>query len=448
MLIAALGTTLVGIAGGPAATATVPPLATAPQSTPDQLLAPVTAPNTTPPTSAGIAAALAGPLSAPGLGPATTVAVFDARTGQLIYDKSASKPVTPASTTKLLTAAAALTAYGADHRIKTTVVAGVSPNELVLVGGGDPLLRSARPNSKESSDASLAQLADRTAAAVLSAGGETPVGGTPFALTFDDGLFSGPMSSPTWPPTYVQEGIVSRITALIADGGFVGGINDDPSLATTKKFAELLKVRGVNVSGSPKRSSAPADASEIANVESLPMSAIVQQALEESDNTTADMLAHLAGAAVVNDGSFNGGARAVTEVLNGLGIDPSGLQLFDGSGLSRDNVIPARILGQVLNAMATNANDNLWAATYGMPVAGFTGSLDDRFVAPATQPGRGQVRAKTGTLTGVSTLAGLVTAADGDLLAFAFMAPTAPDLLAAEIAWDQAAAALAQCGCK
>jgi D-alanyl-D-alanine carboxypeptidase/D-alanyl-D-alanine-endopeptidase (penicillin-binding protein 4) len=170
--------------------------------------------------------------------------------------------------------------------------------------------------------------------------------------------------------------------------------------------------------------------------------------LETSDNTTADMLGHLAGAKISNEGSFNGGVRAVTQVLTELGIETSGLQLFDGSGLSRDNVIPARLLGQALNAMATNANDSLWAATYGMPVAGFTGSLDERFVAVGTAPGRGVVRAKTGTLTGVSSLAGLITDVDGDLLSFAFLAPETLDLLAAKTAWDQATAALAACGCK
>jgi len=448
MLVAALAAGLIGSVTGTPAGATVASIAGETQPGSGQLLAPLTTPSTTPPTTAGIAAVLAGPLAAPALGPITTVAVYDARTGQLIYDKSADVPATPASTNKLLSAAAALTAYGADHRIKTTVVAGASPNELVLVGGGDPLLRSSKPAAKDPGAASLAQLADQTAAAVLVTSGETPVGGKAYSLTFDDSLFSGPLTSPTWPATYIQEGLVSRITALIADGGFVGGINPDPSLATTKKFADLLRARGVNLAGNPKRATAPLEATEIASVESLPMSAIVQESLEKSDNTTADMLGHLAGAKVVNDGSFNGGVRAVTQVLTELGIDASGLQLFDGSGLSRDNIVPARILGQTLNAMATNANDSLWAATYGMPVAGFTGSLDDRFVAPGTQPGLGQVRAKTGTLTGVSTLAGLVTDVDGDLLSFTFMAPAAPDLLAAEIAWDQAAAALATCGCK
>lgn len=422
--------------------------AAVPQAIGSELLAPLTTPATTSPTAAGIGAALAGPLSAKALGPVTTVAVYDARTGQLLYDKSASLPTTPASTNKLLTAAAVLSGYGADHQIKTRVVAGAAPTELVLVGGGDPLLRSGKPSRGEPAAGSLAELADLTAAAVLTTAGETPVGGTVFSLAFDDDLFSGPLASPTWPRLYVEEGIVSRITALIADGGFIGGISSDPSQATAKKFAELLKNRGVNLAGSPKRVTSPAEVTEIAAVESLPMSVIVQQSLETSDNTTADMLGHLAGAKISNEGSFNGGVRAVTQVLTELGIETSGLQLFDGSGLSRDNVIPAQLLGQALNAMATNANDSLWAATYGMPVAGFTGSLDERFVAVGTAPGRGVVRAKTGTLTGVSSLAGLVTDVDGDLLSFAFLAPKTSDLLAAKTAWDQAAAALAACGCK
>ncbi len=415
---------------------------------PGELLAPLTTPNTSPPTGSGIEAALAPALATKSLGPVTTVAVYDALSGQLIYNKSAGSPATPASTNKLLTAAAALTAYGADHRLKTAVVAGATPNEIVLVGGGDPLLRSANAPASEPQAASLSELANQTAAALLPDGETSVTDAVSYTLRFDDGLFSGPLTSPTWPQTYVQEGIVSRITALLTDGGFVSGITPDPSLASAQKFASLLKARGVKLSGAPTRADAPQQANELSAVLSLPMSAIVQQSLERSDNTTSEVLAHLAGAELKNDGSFNGGAAAVSQVLTDLGISPDGVQLFDGSGLSRENLVPAQVLGQVVNAMATNVNPELWAGLYGMPVAGFTGTLNDRFVTPATQPGRGEVRAKTGTLTGVITLSGLVTGADGDLLSFAFMAPKAQDLLSAEVAWDEAAAALAECGCK
>jgi D-alanyl-D-alanine carboxypeptidase/D-alanyl-D-alanine-endopeptidase (penicillin-binding protein 4) len=83
----------------------------------------------------------------------------------------------------------------------------------------------------------------------------------------------------------------------------------------------------------------------------------------------------------------------------------------------------------------------------GLPVAGFTGTLDERFDSPAATDGVGLIRAKTGSLTGVSSLAGTVVARDGTAYAFAMMADDVPNAVAARSALDDAAAALARCGC-
>ncbi|MGB8944597.1 MAG: D-alanyl-D-alanine carboxypeptidase, partial [Streptomyces sp.] len=82
----------------------------------------------------------------------------------------------------------------------------------------------------------------------------------------------------------------------------------------------------------------------------------------------------------------------------------------------------------------------------GLPVAGFTGTLVDRY--PKNSPGTGVVRAKTGTLTGVNTLAGTVVDAEGRLLVFAFMTTGTTDPKAAQAALDQMASAVAKCGCR
>lgn len=398
------------------------------------------------PTRSGIQQALAAGLSSAGLGPNVRAAVYDTTSGTLIYEQASSSPATPASTDKLLTAAAVLDAYGADSRIKTSVVRGGSGNQVVLVGAGDPMLMTKPSGVGITATASLTSLADQTATALKNEGqngGETP---TKIMATvgFDDSLFSGPRTAPTWPSTYVTSNLVSPIAALMVDGG--GGA--DPSKIAATKFAQLLAARGIAITGTPVRTTVSPSSNELAASFSAPLSESVGHTLAASDNTAAEVLAHLAGVKNGGGGSFEGGARAVSSTLTRLGISTDGLRLDDGSGLSRTDEVPAATLGAVLNQAATTASDQLWPITFGMPIAGFTGTLANRFILPTTKPGRGEVRAKTGTLTGVSALAGFVTDNDGVLLTFVLMAPQAVDVLQAQVAWDRASASLAQCGCK
>lgn len=91
------------------------------------------------PAASGKLAAALGPLLAdPALGTVRTASVVDTATGQVLYESGARDAMTPASTVKIVTAAAALAALGPEHRIRTTVVPGAAPGQIVLVGGGDP----------------------------------------------------------------------------------------------------------------------------------------------------------------------------------------------------------------------------------------------------------------------------------------------------------------------
>ena len=131
-----------------------------------------------------------------------------------------------------------------------------------------------------------------------------------------------------------------------------------------------------------------------------------------SDNEAAEVLAHHVGLAVAGEGSFEGGRAGVAETLAGLGVDLAGERVYDGSGLSRRSRLQLDTLVDVLRVAASPEHPELRAVVSGLPVAGFTGSLELRF-DEAAAPGAGVVRAKTGTLTGVSGLAGLVTDAEG-----------------------------------
>ena len=126
----------------------------------------------------------------------------------------------------------------------------------------------------------------------------------------------------------------------------------------------------------------------------------------------------------------------------------SGVRLYDGSGLARADLIPPQTLTRLVAAAAGTAHPALRSLFAGLPIAGLTGTLTPRFADPTTRVGAGIVRAKTGTLAGVNTLAGTTLDADGRLLAFAFMAshPTATSAPGREQV-DRAAAVVTACGC-
>jgi D-alanyl-D-alanine carboxypeptidase/D-alanyl-D-alanine-endopeptidase (penicillin-binding protein 4) len=136
------------------------------------------------------------------------------------------------------------------------------------------------------------------------------------------------------------------------------------------------------------------------------------------------------------------------QVLQRLGVPVTGSTVYDGSGLSRHNRLTAETLLGVLRIASSPDHPELRAVITGLPVAGFTGSLQWRFDdAPAAA--RGRVRAKTGTLTGVSGLAGVITDVDGNRMAFVAIADKVarPQTVAARHDLDLIAGALGACHC-
>ena len=173
----------------------------------------------------------------------------------------------------------------------------------------------------------------------------------------------------------------------------------------------------------------------------------VETMLKVSDNELAQALAD--EAARVSGLPFEALAKAL---LSSRGIDATSLVLRDGSGLSRDNriapFIPASL---ILSVYRGGAADPLWPVLSGLPVAGFDGTLYSRFSSVAAAVGKGIVRGKTGTLTGVISLAGLTTTASGDLLVYTFMADRVPRNATGRVqtrnVFDTASAMLSRCGC-
>jgi D-alanyl-D-alanine carboxypeptidase/D-alanyl-D-alanine-endopeptidase (penicillin-binding protein 4) len=323
---------------------------------------------------------------------------------------------TPASTLKLLTATAALEVLGPDQTFATRVVKN-GRHGIVLVGGGDPFLQSTQPTEGPARhDASLQALAALTAKHLHAAGtGEV-------TLAYDTSLFTGPRVDPHWPRTYIPENVVSPITALWADEGLdpdgYGRVPDPPATAAAL-FATFLRKRGIDVAPKIAEQEARPQARELARVAGVPVADIVERVLQYSDNEGAEVLAHQAGLELEGEASYAAGAQAVTSTLRSLGIDLGDATIQDGSGLSRHDRLDAETLVQVLQLAASPDHPDLRSVVTGLPVAAYDGSLAYRY--GDTSPGRGLVRAKTGTLTGTSALAGLTTDARHRTLVFAFV---------------------------
>ena len=457
-VVASLVVVLAPAAGTPLArSASVP----APPAVPTVVLPPVSvtsdstpAPSVPPGADAALVARVEAALRSATLGPDVTASVIDVASGTVLLSRGEDRAQQPASTLKTLTAVSVLKASGPQARLRTTVMAGPRPGDLVLVGAGDATLTrvpappAAAPAGQSARPASLAELAARTVAALRRAGTTT------VTLRVDDSLFSGPRLAPGWPTSYVTTGIVSPVSALSVDSGKVSAgsraRDSDPALAAGTFFAARLRASGITVAGNVTRAVVPGSATELAAVQSPTLAELVERALTASDNDLAEALAHLAGRATGHGGSFAGGAAAVNDTLAALGIPADGLRVVDGSGLSRLDLVPAGVISRALLAASLDRPDlgsragSFWPVTSGLPVAGVTGTLADRFDTAGTAEGRGVVRAKTGTLTGVVSLAGVVRDRAGRLLVFGFVADQSPGpLLDAQAALDRAATALA-----
>lgn len=423
------------------------------------VLAPATKPATAAlPTAAGLAAMLSRALPATQTGPEVGVEVADLASGRVLYSANASAPATPASTTKVLTAVAALAVLGPDARFSTSVrqVGGT----IMLVGGGDPTLAvNEYPSSAYPRPATLATLAAATARA-LKAQGRRSV-----RLGYDTSLFSGPLMAPGWTTGLISTGNITPVVALEADQGRLtrsGKLEDsddggnfrprttDPVGLTVAAFAGLLHQDGITVTSNAGEATAPRSAKLLASVASPPLSQVAGQMLLESNNLIAEDLARQTAIAMRLPATFDGAAQAVTKQVRRLGVSTP-ISLVDGSGLSPEDGIAPATLVRVLAAAARSPR--LRDAITGLPVAGFSGTLSagGSVFGGIGGTARGMVRAKTGNLQTVASLAGLAYDRDGRVLLFAIMAPQVPGaqmLNAAAGAISTAAAGLAACGCR
>jgi serine-type D-Ala-D-Ala carboxypeptidase/endopeptidase (penicillin-binding protein 4) len=410
------------------------------------------------------------------LGPHATCAVrvLSLSRGEVLYERNPDLSLNPASNMKLLTSATALAKLGPEYRFNTRVLVtakaaedGSVAGDLVLQGGGDPVLETAH----------LEKLADG-----LKAAGIRKITG---GLIVDDFRYDDERLGNGWnsddeqyyysaqisalsvnrnvmsvdispgkeagAPVQVQVRPVTdylRVTACPATGaagtptrirvvrvrgkneirvsGTLGvdgsGIRDmpitmeEPELFAGALFRTLLGERGIQIAGPGRRAEAPKEATALASHQSVPLSEIAARLNKPSDNLIAEMLLKELGFACKQAGTAARGSEVVEGWLKELGIHTGGVRVNDGSGLSRLDLVTARAVSDLL----VKADAQPWkeAFLHSLPVAGVDGTLRARMKETIAEK---NVRAKTGTLMHVTALSGYVTTRKNERLVFSIL---------------------------
>ncbi|HWC25846.1 MAG TPA: D-alanyl-D-alanine carboxypeptidase/D-alanyl-D-alanine-endopeptidase [Solirubrobacteraceae bacterium] len=360
-----------------------------------------------------------------GRAPASSGAyVRDMDSGEELYAVRENAVRIPASVEKLFTTSSALLRLGPSATLQTNAVVargtvvqpgGILRGDLVLVGGGDPFF----------GDASSALLAR----SVLAAGVRRIAGG----VVGDESAFDGRRASCC--PGYDGD-LGGVLSALAYDRGIHRGrARLDAARFAAARFAARLEAAGVQVVGRSRAGAAPEGARTLAVVRAANVAALARAINAPSDNFAAEMLFKELGARYRDSGTTAAGADVVRDTLDDFGVRP---RIVDGSGLSRRNRATPRQVVRLLERM--HHQDVAVSFRRSLAVAGVSGTVRRRMRRTAAA---GRCQVKTGTLRGVSALAGYCRAAGGREIAFALMSNRA-NTFVAKAREDRMAAAIAR----
>ncbi len=367
-----------------------------------------------------------------------------------LYAANADTARVPASTFKILTLFALNHYANLQARLRTRVTRDAAG--LYLMAGGDTLLGAGASDPKQIvGRAGLTTLAELTVKALNE--GEKPTTALPVYL--DGTFFTGPSVNPGWDDADVASGQITPIHPIALESHTVPGKStasnpvrpDDAAVAAQQAFVDALNTAGKESGLSfilAERRTAPAEAVEIAAVESATLLEQAQHMMLESDNALAEVLGRCAAIAAGKEGSGEAAQQTVRQALVDAGVNIENLVQADVCGMSLTDRVTARTLVQVVALM--NADEHAEQLMQTFPVAGVSGTLTDRFGAANAVHARTFVQAKTGTLYTVSSLCGVATRPDGTRLVFAIILNDlggSDALPAAKERVDAAAAAIA-----
>lgn len=339
--------------------------------------------------------------------------VDDLSNGKTLYAARANLARPPASVEKLYTTVAALDLLGPTTTLKTTVlgtgalVHGVWHGNLYLRGGGDPTFGDGQWNRtyEQGYGPTALELARQ-----LRRDGIHRVTGHIFA---DASLFDADLGGPATDDLPDTPDYGGEMSALVYDHG-MSAPHMPPPIFAVHELALTLRGEGVRIGAASRTRTTPSDASQLAEVQSPPISVLVRLMDVPSDDLIADMLAKQLGVRLLGQGTLLGGATEIQQVITSrYGVHPT---IFDGSGLDRDDrTTPAQVVTLLRKLWNTPTGDLLYAA---LPIIGKQGTVQSIGLRTAAA---GSCVAKTGTLDNVTNLAGYCHARGGRVIAFALM---------------------------
>ncbi len=329
------------------------------------------------------------------------IKVVAVETGEVVYEKNPYKLHHPASTTKLFTAATALAKLGSDYQFETTVYVDADADtqvvgDIYLKGRADPVLQSF----------DMMKLVD----ILLETGLQSIHGDIVVDTTYLDTVREG--------PGWMWDDRPLRISALS-----IRQIEPEPgtrsrALACGYLLKNELIEKGIEVTGDVVPGTVPLDARAVAKHLSPPLANIIKLMNKPSDNWIAELLFKTIGAEVMGEpGTWQKGRDAINEFLEEIIAEPPAHRFVDGSGLSRYNLLNAELLTQLLVYMYHNF-ELMPEYLASLPIAGVDGTLGNRMQGMYAEK---VLRAKTGTLSGVSALAGYTVTADDEVFAFGIL---------------------------
>jgi D-alanyl-D-alanine carboxypeptidase/D-alanyl-D-alanine-endopeptidase (penicillin-binding protein 4) len=380
------------------------------------------------------------------------VLIVNPRTGDTIYSKNAGKLFMPASNMKIITSAVALTLLGPDYTYKTTFLRdgevrdSLLDGNLIVIGRGDPSISDAmRGNAAVAMDSvvdslrahgirqvagSLARVGNAFPDSIYGSGWQWDDLGEYYAAGVDELIFNEGMA-PTTPrplPDTVRDSLYS-------------GPAKNPAKAYLDAFNDALKRKGIQVDGGVRDSILPTPfhMDTIFVLKSPPLRNILPALMKPSQNQIAEIFLKTIGLERGGLGTADSALKIVRQQLLAWGVQPDGFDLYDGSGLSRHNLVTPETLVRVLDRIQ---RDTAFAVYYNaMPIAGVDGTLKNRMKGT---PAEANIHGKTGSIGAARSLSGYVTTADGERLIFSILGNnyTTPSSAITGIA-DQIGAALA-----